>query len=151
MKDFNSNQTKKEDSSLNLINLTNSKNSDAFYKEFTDFRIKVDDEIKTLKYKAKLKLKVTNNDAANRNTNDPNDIDNLNNQNTILNQDLFKPIDISSLNNPNSSINNQFIIASINQLQENDKLVLQNLTYKVSRDELEKLQRLMGMEIERVV
>ena len=143
---------KQEDSSTNLSSVVGSKlNIDSFYKEFNDFRIKLEDDVKSINYKIKLKIKGSNNDASNRNTEDHNDFNNQNNPSNLINSDSFKPIDMSVLNNPNSSINHQFIVASINQLQENDKLVLQNLSYKVSREELEKLQRLMGMEIERVV
>ena len=68
------------------------------------------------------------------------------NTNNVLNSDTFKPIDTTLLNDPNSNINQQFIIASINQLQENDKLVLQNLTYKVIREKTREFSKINGDE-----
>ena len=147
----NSNQqlSIKEDNIANLGSDNTNLNLDYFYKEYKDFRNKIEDEVKSINYKIKLKIKAANNDADIR-TDDPMDNNNIN-TNNVLNSDTFKPIDTTLLNDPNSNINQQFIIASINQLQENDKLVLQNLTYKVSREELEKFQRSMGMEIDRIV
>lgn len=77
---------------------------------------------------------------------------NINNFNqTFGNADSIKPIDLSLLNNPNSPQNQQYIISFINQLQENDKLILQNLTHKVNRDEIEKLQKQISLEVEKGV
>jgi hypothetical protein len=140
---------KKDDSSTNVENLSTKLNLDNFYKEFNDFRFKVEDDVKAINNKIKMKLKSSTN-LARQNHPDTNDINNNNNQNLVLNTELLKQFDLN-MNNSGGGLNQQFLIQSINQLQENDKLVLQNLTYKVNREELEKLQRHMGQEIERAV
>ena len=145
---------KKREEDINMMNALNTNSSsktnvDNFYKEFNDFKGKIDDEIKTINKNIKLKIKSSNIEVV-RSSQEPNE--NLTNPNLVSsNLDGFKTLDLNQLNNNSGGNNNQFIISSINQLQENDKLVLQNLTYKVNREELEKLQRHMSQEIERAV
>jgi hypothetical protein len=144
---FNKNATihssRKKDE--NTINTPQINNLESFYKEYTDFRNKTDEELKNINNKLKSKSKLPLDSE--RNGRELND---LNLQNSGLNTDAIKPIDISILNNPNNPPNQQFIISLITQLQENDKLVLQNLTHKVNRDEIEKIQRTDGNEIRRL-
>jgi len=105
--------------------------------------------LNSLNNKFKLLKKNVSNDSE-RNDKQTND-NNFNIVNPNIGNDAIKTIDLSLLNNPNSPQNHQFIISFINQLQENDKLILQNLTHKVNRDEIEKLQRQMASEIDKAV
>jgi hypothetical protein len=122
-----------------------------FYKDYSEFRKKTEEELNSLNNRFKLLKKNVSSDSE---RNDKNSHDN--NSNHIVNpnngnNDAIKTIDLSLLNNPNSPQHQQFIISFINQLQENDKLILQNLTHKVNRDEIEKLQRQMASEIDKAV
>lgn len=124
---------------------SNSKfNIDSFYKEYSDFRFKIEDEVKSLNNKIKLNNKSSNNLARQVAAENENM---QHNNNMNISPDMLK----TDLNSSSNNLNQQYILSSINQLQENDKLVLQNLSYKVNREELEKLQRHMGQEIERAV
>lgn len=139
---------KKKDDIIN--NGSNIGITDNFFKDFTEFRNKTEEELTSINNRLKLMKKNIPNDSE-RNDLQLND-NNINNFNqTFGNADSIKPIDLSLLNNPNSPQNQQYIISFINQLQENDKLILQNLTHKVNRDEIEKLQKQISLEVEKGV
>ena len=136
--------TKKPDE-LTTNTTTSSKiNIDNFYKEFIELRSKIDEEFKILNNKTKTGKKIIKNEIIENEINDTNIINN----NNVLNE--IKPSDMNFLNNTSSPPSNQ-ILKTINQLQENDKMVLQGLTHKVSRDELEKVQKQFAAELEKIV
>ncbi len=146
LKNTNTNIKKKDDL---LITGSIPDVNDNFYKDYSEFRKKTEEELNSLNNKFKLLKKNVSNDSE-RNDKQTND-NNFNIVNPNIGNDAIKTIDLSLLNNPNSPQNHQFIISFINQLQENDKLILQNLTHKVNRDEIEKLQRQMASEIDKAV
>ncbi len=145
-KNSNVNIRKREDLPINGLL---SDVSDNFYKDFTEFRKKIEEDVNSINNKLKSLKKNGLNDSE---RNDKQSHDNNYNANTnIGNIDDIKTIDLNLLNNPNSPQNQQFIVSFINQLQENDKLILQNLTHKVNRDEIEKLHKQIATEIDKAV
>ena len=145
--------TKKKEESNKSIPSTSKTNIDNFYKEFNDFKYKTDEELKLLNIKIKLKPKTMSNDVISRvadqsevNNNSLQNNENINN--IIFNE--IKPIAMNNLKNT-SNIDQQLILATINQLQENDKIVIQSLTHKVSKEELDRMQRQFAVDLEKIV
>lgn len=144
---------RKDETLITPIFNQNKVNTDALQKEFTDFKLKTEEDIKSLNNKIKNKLKSgiadsRTSEQINKEIHHQNN-DGQTNVVQFIEHNENKSKEHSNNNNNSGALNT--VINVVNQLQENNKAILQNMSFKIGKEELEKLHKVIGLDLERIV
>ena len=118
-----------------------------FYKDFCDFRIKLDEEVKTINNKLNrkpLSTPTVNQLGQGSTTNNNNTLDFLNLNTLNLNSNI-------NSTDPNLITDDPVLNNTLNYFKETLKFVVSNMNNKLNREDLDKIQKQHSLDLDKLV